>query len=55
MIVVEADHPSLAMRPAAELVLRVGSALVLAPLAIGAVASASLQELENAVRIHLAL
>ena len=35
MIVAEADHPSLAMRPAAELALRVGSALVLAPLAIG--------------------
>jgi phosphatidate cytidylyltransferase len=33
--VAEADHPSLAMRPAAELALRVGSALVLAPLAIG--------------------
>jgi phosphatidate cytidylyltransferase len=33
--VAEADHPSLAMRPTAELALRVGSALVLAPLAIG--------------------
>jgi phosphatidate cytidylyltransferase len=35
VIVAEADHPSLAMRPSAELALRVGSALVLAPLAIG--------------------
>jgi phosphatidate cytidylyltransferase len=33
--VAEADHPSLAMRPSAELALRVGSAVVLAPLAIG--------------------
>ena len=30
----EADHPSIATRPAAELALRVGSALVLAPLAV---------------------
>jgi phosphatidate cytidylyltransferase len=35
VIVAEADHPSLALRPSAELALRVGSALVLAPLAIG--------------------
>ncbi len=34
MIVAEADHPSIATRPAAELALRVGSALVLAPLAV---------------------
>jgi len=34
VIVAEADHPSIATRPAAELALRVGSALVLAPLAV---------------------
>jgi phosphatidate cytidylyltransferase len=33
--VAEADHPLVARRPGAELVLRVGSAVVLAPLAIG--------------------
>ena len=35
MIVAEADHRSAATQPSAELALRVGSALVLAPLAIG--------------------
>jgi phosphatidate cytidylyltransferase len=35
VIVAEADHRSAAMQPSAELALRVGSALVLAPLAIG--------------------
>jgi len=33
--VADADHPSIVARPGAELALRVGSALVLAPLAIG--------------------